>query len=220
MNQDKRQKEKCELYLDHQLAWDGQQFSCVNCHLEFAPTPPQPPKTEESPGSFYCVIHKRREPYCVVCPEAQNGESPKNTDWEEEFDKLFVYTDFDDMNAVPVRRDWRPTFQLPDREIVSLKTFIRQLLQDEREKAYKEGLNGKINYDKEGWEEEILKARQDERARLVKEIEGIMPDARLKFMKDKGMISESVDFGREEGFELGYKQAKQDAIQAIQKDEN
>ena len=32
------QKEECEAYIDHQLVWDGCQFTCAKCFLEFEPS--------------------------------------------------------------------------------------------------------------------------------------------------------------------------------------
>ena len=43
---------------------------------------------------------------------------------------------------------------------------IKSFLKITREEAYKEGLNKKIEYDKTGWDEEIEKAKEEERARL------------------------------------------------------
>lgn len=90
--------------------------------------------------------------------------------WEKDFDNLFVYTDFDDEHAVPVRRSWRPTFGLPDREIASLKLFIENSLQENQvkmidllnsvflEKArmqWKEGELDKWEINKKDWNELI-----------------------------------------------------------------
>ena len=95
-------------------------------------------------------------------------------EWEKNFDNLFVYTDFADENGLPVNRAWRPTFGLPDREIVSIKLFISNVLQKNKvnaielinslflEKAkmiWQEGKLDKWEITKSDWNDIIFKLR-------------------------------------------------------------
>ena len=80
----------------------------------------------EQPGTVFYV------PCDPRCGQPHPTPNDPHDNWQTEFVDLFVYTDFMDENVVPVRRDWRPTFQLPDREIAAIKHFIHTLLSRQR----------------------------------------------------------------------------------------
>ena len=54
-----------------------------------------------------------------------------------------------------------------------------------------------------------------QRETMVAKVGKILPDARPTFMIDKGMVSESIDYKKEEDFELGYEKALEDIIREI-----
>ena len=80
----------------------------------------------------------------VNLPNSKITESQESGGgWGEEFDRLFVYTDFNDQNGIAIDRPWRPTFQLPEREIASIKVFIQFKLDQQRGKMIND-IDGKF----------------------------------------------------------------------------
>ena len=102
--------------------------------------PPQPQDNRRSTCHNAPIIGHLDSPSgdpirCSQCGEICGQKDSIEERWEKDFDNLFVYTDFDDQNAVPIRREWRPTFQLPDREIAAIKLFIKSLQSETEERT-------------------------------------------------------------------------------------
>lgn len=67
-----------------------------------------------------------------IIEDMPNTQS-KIGDWRERFDEEFVYSDKADEAGEPVRKSWRPMFQIPDYETDEIKSFIEQAIKAERE---------------------------------------------------------------------------------------
>jgi len=101
-----------------------------------------------------------------ITPQVIKGEDvAKQYDWEKEFDKRFLYPFGDGTRNVVWSKDMESR----------IKTFIQDLLDDERVEAYKQGVHDEVKCIETSGEhgEAVEKIRAQERERVRVEIEEI-----------------------------------------------
>lgn len=114
---------------------------------------------------------KGQKPTCgmlgkKVSEETKSGfyDKPKKENWEEIINKWNVEY------IQALKKYFLNPCEETEKPCQILETELRTQISQAREEGYKKGLNKKIEYDKEGWEEELEKAKEEERERIKKEV--------------------------------------------------